>query len=261
MFTQIQYVTNTTFTPGDAGLKELVDSHTHHFSFGELLGQPDCKVPTCGIRWQPTRQPICLELWPSSMPRSGAPFTTVMNWAATEPIQFNGTNWGQKDIEVLRFVEVPRRVPSIRFDPAINQSAGPSFPRRLLEEAGWHLRDPFEEVADWRAYQRFIRASAGEFGVAKHAYVHARTGWFSCRSACYLASGRPVIAQDTGWTDSLPTGSGLFAFSTVEEAVDALHTVNRDLLSHGLAAREIAKRFFDSRHVLTKLLADAGLDG
>lgn len=262
MFTQVQYVTDTSFTPGEAGPRALVDGHTHHFSFGELVGRPGCAVPTCDIGWQPTRQPICLDHWTSSAPRLDAPFTTVMNWAATEPIHFGGDIWGQKDIELLRFLEIPARVPEIRFAPAINQSGGPSFPfpRGLLEEAGWHLRDPSEELSNWKAYQSFIRASAGEFGTTKHAYVHARTGWFSCRSACYLASGRPVVAQDTGWTDVFPSGRGLLAFSSPDEAVDALRITHGDLQAHGLAARELAERFFDSRHVLTKLLADAGLD-
>ena len=128
------------------------------------------------------------------------------------------------------------------------------FPQETAERAGWEVLDPEVCVSDWQGYRDFITASLGEFSVAKNAYVKGCTGWFSCRSACYLASGRPVITQDTGWSSHLPTGSGLLGFSDLEQAVEGLQEVSGNLPKHGKAARQMAEEFFDSRKVLGKVV-------
>ncbi len=257
MFTQIQCLSQGAFTPGAGGMSELVAWHTHHFTFGEGIGAADCRIPDCGVSWRPTRQPICLDRWPASPPPEGpdAPFTTVMNWTAGQPLTYGGETWGQKDVEFLRLVDLPGAVPAVPLAVAVGQTTGAPFPAEAARRAGWQVLDPAACAPDWRSYRAFIRGSRGEFSVAKETYVKARTGWFSCRSACYLAAGRPVVAQETGWSRRLPTGRGLFAFDDHEGAAEALARVAADPAAHGRAARAIAEEFFDSDRVLTDLLA------
>lgn len=262
MFTQIQYATQVAFTPGESGIRGAVADHTHHFTFGENIGAEDCRIPVCGVEWQPTRQPVCLDQWPVTPPLgdANAAFTTVMNWTAGRPLLFGGESWGQKDVEFERFISLPLWVPDVPLAVAVGQTcgAGAAFPATYVERQGWRVLDPVACAPEWRSYRDFIRGSRGEFSVAKQTYVKARTGWFSCRSACYLAAGRPVVTQDTGWTRYIPSGRGLFAFDTLSEAVAALECVDASPISHGHAAREIAQEFFDSMRVLTSLLVRAG---
>jgi hypothetical protein len=258
MFTQIQATSRSGHTPDSAGPR--LHAHTHHFSFGESIGQADCRVPECGIRWRPTRQPICLEAWPvTPLPSTPSPaFTTVMNWSALQSVEWGGESWGQKDREFLRVVDLPGRLPEARFAIAMGQRVGPDFPAARIQRAGWEVLDPEEWVPTWSAYRAFIARSLGEWSVAKATYVQARTGWFSCRSACYLASGRPVVLQDTGWTRHLPSGDGLLSFTDSAGAAAAVSRVLRDPHQHARRAREIAEEYFDSRKVLARLLSDAG---
>jgi hypothetical protein len=181
-----------------------------------------------------------------------------MNWASGKVLRVDGETWGQKDVEFLRVMDLPGRVPEIPLAVAIGRTGGDAFPVGEIVAAGWRLLDPSTICPGWAAYRDFLRGSRGEFSVAKETYVKALTGWFSCRSACYLASGRPVVAQDTGWSRVLPTGRGLFAFSGVEEAAEALRAVASDPVGHGRAARAIAEEFFDSRLVLSDLLERIG---
>ncbi len=260
MFTQVQYLSQQMFTPGSPGLRELVDAHTHHFTFGESVGRPECLIPECGITWRPTRQPIRLDLWHPAPPVSDAraAFSTLMNWTAARPLQYGGTTWGQKDVELRRFLALPSRVPGIPLAMAVGQTggAGEPFPANEATAAGWQVLDPEASAPDCDGYQAFITGSRGEFSIAKETYVKARTGWFSCRSACYLAAGRPVVTQDTGWPVHLPSGRGLFAFDTLEGAAEALHTIEQDPATHARAAREVAAEFFDSGRVLTRMLCE-----
>jgi len=263
MFTQVQCVSEQMFTPGSPGLRALVEAHTHHFTFGESAGRPECRMPACGIAWRPTRQPIRLDLWPPAGPlpdRAGAAWSTLMNWAAGKPLAYDGTTWGQKDVELRRFFALPKLVPEIPLAVAVGQTggAGEPFPAAAARQAGWRVLDPQTEAPNCGAYQAFIAGSRGELSIAKETYVKARTGWFSCRSACYLASGRPVVTQDTGWPAHLPTGHGLFAFDTLEGAADALRRVEADPAAHGRAARAVAEEFFDSRRVLDRMLDEMG---
>ena len=258
MFTQVQYETQAGFTPGSPGMRELVAGHTHHLTFGENAGGPGCRMPACGVRWRPTRQPVLLDRWPVTDLPAGAAFTTLMNWTAARPLDYAGEKWGQKDVEFRKVFDLPRRVPGVKLTAVIGQTTGNPFPAEEARRAGWEVLDPRECADDWRSYREFLGSSAGEFSVAKETYVKARTGWFSCRSACYLAAGRPVVTQDTGWSAFYPTGEGLFAFDDAAGAADALRRVAADPVRHGRAARRIAEEYFDARRVLGDLLRQVG---
>lgn len=260
MFTQVQYLQDRGILSDQGGIREQVDAHTHHFTFGENIETPGCRIPSTGHHWIPTRQPICLNQWnvvPLPDP-SEAMFSTVMNWSAAREMHFEGESWGQKNREFEAILELPARIQPIRLAIAMARRLDTPFPQVNAAQAGWEVLDPDDCASDWQAYRKFITASLGEFSVAKHAYVKARSGWFSCRSACYLASGRPVIAQDTGWSTQLPGGCGLMGFSNLEEAVEALQEVSGNLTRHGLGARQLAEEFFDSRTVLGKLVEAVG---
>jgi hypothetical protein len=253
MFTQVKYCN------GSQGMREMVDAHTHHFTFGENIGASDCAIPQLGLKWRPTRQPVCLSHWPvKPLPSEESAFTTVMNWTATAPLVFAGQAWGQKDVEFLRLLDLPRRVPSITLAAAVGQTTGSSFPADQAREYGWQVMDPQVCAGDWIGYQKFIESSTGEFSVAKETYIKARTGWFSCRSACYLAAGRPVVTQETGWSAHIPPGEGLFAYQDAEGAAAAIRAVSRDPERHGRKARELAEEFFSSDRVLARMLDEAG---
>lgn len=262
MFTQIQHAEQRGFTAGKTGMREMVAGHTHHFTFGEHIGAPDCRIPECGVEWKPTRQPVCLEHWPAAAPTAPpALFTTLMNWTAGRPLEYGNERWGQKDVEFRRFAGLPRRGHGVSLGVAVGQTggAGEPFPADAARRIGWRVLDPDRSAGDWRMYRAFLRGSAGEFSVAKETYVKARTGWFSCRSACYLASGRPVVTQDTGWSAYLPTGAGLFAFEDLPGAAAALERAAAEPVRQGRAARRIAEEFFDSRRVLGDLLTRVGV--
>lgn len=256
MFTQVQYLQDRGILSDQGGIREQVDAHTHHFTFGESIGGEGCRIPDTGHHWIPTRQPICLNQW-KVVPFPGpgeAAFTTVMNWSAAREMEFKGESWGQKNREFEAMIELPSRIQPIRLAIAMARRLDTPFPEEAAERSGWEVLDPEACVSDWQTYRGFIKGSLGEFSVAKNAYVKGRTGWFSCRSACYLASGRPVITQDTGWSSHLPTGAGLLGFSNLEQAVEALREVSENLLEHGKAARQLAEEFFDSRKVLGKVV-------
>jgi hypothetical protein len=260
MFTQIQCETETSLTEGGGSLGELLAAHSHHFTFGENFGAPDCRMPSCGIRWEPTRQPICLSQWAAidDWPSRDGLYTTVMNWSAAAPLEYAGERWGQKNVEFEKILDLPRDVPDLRLGVAVGQTRGVPFPREEATGCGWTVLDPAVCVPDWRRYRAFIAESRGECSVAKQTYVKACTGWFSCRSACYLAAGRPVVAQDTGWTRFLPHDTGLLAFRDRSEAAEALRRVESDWRVHSRSAREIAAAHFDSNVVLGELLGKLG---
>lgn len=257
MFTQIQYESEQMFTPGKPALQELIKNHTHFFTFGENIGRQDCKIPECGIKWQPTRQPVCLSHWKAGIGSNKLSynFTTLMNWAAGKKLEYNGESWGQKDIEFQKVLNLPQLVKDIRFSAVVNQTdiVGHSLSKAEVEKAGWKILSP-ELAGDWQSYQQFITGSDGEFSVAKNTYVKAATGWFSCRSACYLASGKPVVTQDTGWSKNIPSGAGLFAFTDMQTAKEALESIMADYNYHCKKARQVAEEYFDSETVLNNLL-------
>lgn len=260
MFTQIQYLNGQSLSGGSSGMRELIESHTHHFTFGENIGRASCRIPTLGLQWHPTRQPIVLKLWPArDPPMNGSRcYSTVMNWSAGVDVIFEGERWGLKDAEFMRFLQLPSRVPQTPLGIAVSHEPESTFPFEAARKAGWVVLDSAAYANDARAYRQFIAGSRGEFSVAKETYVKANTGWFSCRSACYLASGRPVIAQDTAWSNLLPNGRGLLAFHDEESAIEALRRVEADPRAHARAARAIAQEQFDSSRVLREMLDHMG---
>ena len=248
LFTQIRHLT-------DPARKALAMRHNRFFTFGGNIGRKDCLIPDDGFPWKPTRQPIVLDAWHPAPAPDGAALGTVMQWDSYKPMEYMGRRYGMKSEMFSAYQDMPALSQS-RFELALG---GGDAPRDELREMGWRLHNPNEVAADPWAYQTFIRQSSGEFTVAKHGYVVSRSGWFSERSAAYLASARPVITQNTGFTDWLPTGEGLFAFDTPQQARDACNEVWAHGAKHGKVARDIAEEYFDSRKVLNCLLQDADL--
>lgn len=240
---------------GSRDVRAWLDRHDLLFTFAEGMGTASCRIPDAGYRWLSTRQPVHLPFWAEVKSPPGPTYTTVMNWRAYEPVEWQGETWGQKDAEFPVILDLPGRS-GLRLALAIG---GPGVPRDRLTAAGWRLDDPLDATRTVWRFRDYIAASRGEITVAKQCYVRSRSGWFSERSANYLAAGRPVVAQDTGWSDHLPSDKGLLAFSTTEQAIEALETVEASPDVHGSAAREVAEEYFDARAVLTRLLSDAGV--
>ena len=235
------------------GIDVRFGGHTHFFTVGCAIGSPSCAVPTCGLTWLPTFQPIVLSEWPVTAGDPDAPWTTVGNWRGYGSIQHAGVHYGQKAHSLRRFMDLPR-LTRAHIRPALSIHPAEVNDLQALRNSGWDLVDPANVAAMPDDYRRFIQHSKGELGIAKSGYVVSRCGWFSDRSICYLASGRPVVAQDTGFSNYLPTGAGLFAFNTTQEAVDALDMVSVDYHTHCVRAREIAEAYFRTDLVLGALL-------
>jgi hypothetical protein len=228
-------------------------AHTHFVTVGLDIGTPDCTVPTCGREWITTVQPIVLEEWPVAYELQYDALTTIANWRGYGSIEHEGLHYGQKAHSLRRFFELPR-LTSERFALALSIHSGEVPDVAALAENGWEILDPRETVGSPAEYQRFIQGSKAEFGIAKSGYVASRCGWFSDRSLCYLASGRPVIAQQTGFSRYIPVGEGLFAFNSADEVLAAIEALRRDYPSHARAARRLAEEHFDSDKVLSRLL-------
>ena len=232
----------------------LIGEHHVHFSYGANIGRPRCTIPTTGVAWRPTVPPVVPELWAGAAAAPDAALTTVANWSAYGAVTFDGERYGQKDEEFLRLLDLPKGTPQ-RLELALS-GAGPDV-TAALGAAGWSLRSAGEVSADVATYRAYVHGSRGEFSVAKQAYVKTRSGWFSDRSVCYLAAGRPVILQDTGFSDWLPTGHGVLGFTSLAEAVDRIERVNAEYGAHCRAARRVAAQTFDYRAVLPRLLSRA----
>jgi hypothetical protein len=239
------------------GVDMRLDAHTHFVTVGRNIGCPCCAVPTCGRDWVTTAQPVVLEHWAVDPGTPRDALTTVANWRGYGSIEHGGVHYGQKAHSLRRFIDLPRRTGE-RFELALSIHPGDARDLAALRDHRWHLLDPAETVASPLWYAAFVRGSKAEFGVAKEGYVASRCGWFSDRSACYLASGRPVIAQDTGWGDWLPTGEGLFCFDSVDEVLAAIEALNSNYSKQRHAARAIAETYFDSDLVLPRLLEAVG---
>ena len=237
----------------DPERRELVASHHRFFTFGENFSEAICAVPDDGFPWQPTRQPIVLEEWPATPSAEGARYTTVMQWQSYPTLEWEGRHYGTKADSFADYIDFPSRTPAT-LELAVG---GSSAPRQELRDKGWKLSDPLVVASDPWSYRGFLQSSRGEFAIAKEGYVSTHSGWFSERSAAYLASARPVITQETGFSDVLPVGKGLLSFGTPEEALAALERVERDYATHARAAREIAEEHFDSANVLSELLQAA----
>ena len=266
VFTQIEIL------QGETDLKRRVDVHDLHFTYGECLPQ---SLSATGHNWLPLRQPIPLAEWrTSAQPRDA--FTTVMNWTSYKPLSYAGENYGQKDLEFKRFLELPGMVPASVLEVALPRlqhkrwqstytdlpasvirllQENPDLkPPELLSKCGWRVIDAIEVGSDLDSYRQYIQSSKAEWSIAKNGYVKGYAGWFSNRSAIYLAAGRPVVVQDTGFEPVLPVGRGILTFRTIEEAAAAINDVEGNYSKHAQAAREIAEEFFDSDKVLNRLI-------
>lgn len=236
-----------------------LSAHDTHFSFGENLGAPDCGVPVNGeFRWLPTRQPVAVDLWTQPDAAPGPAYTTVTTWRNKgKDVQYAGTTYyWTKDREFENFFGLPKHRGDVAFELAT--APDPDL-QRSLNELGWRHANGPQISADVDRYRTYIQQSRAEFTVARDQYVRPRTGWFSDRSACYLAAGRPVITQDTGFSKSLPTGRGLFAFATIDDILAAIDAIESQYETHCRAAREIATEYFSAEKVVGSLLERAGL--
>ena len=248
---------------GDKATLAMLDVHDIHFSFGENLGAADCSVPIERYRWLPTRQPVVMDLWRTnfrSLQDFGSfhpAYTTITTWHNRgKDIAFRGeTYYWTKDREFEKFLDLPSRRP-VSFELA---AGVPEEVRRLLHEHGWGQVHSVEISQDSHRYRTYIQRSRGELTVARDQYVRPNTGWFSDRSACYLAAGRPVITQETGFSKFLPTGRGLFAFRTMDDILKAVDAIESDYEGNCRAAREIAAEFFAAEKVVGSLMERAGL--
>jgi hypothetical protein len=182
-----------------------------------------------------------------------------MNWTSYKPVVYGDQSYGQKDLEFMRFQELPSLIAPTALEIAVNAGKTRRAPRQLLAHKGWRVVDPADVCPDLDSYRQYIESSKAEWSVAKNGYVRGQPGWFSCRSACYLAAGRPVAVQDTGFSNVLPVGEGLVPFSTVEEAAAAIRNIQEHYETHAKAAREIAEVYFAADKVLTRLLDDIAL--
>jgi hypothetical protein len=236
----------------ELALADVLSGHDSYLTFGANLGTPECAVPTCGYKWLATRPPVVLEHWPLAPGDRG--FTSVGAWRGPfDPIEFEGTKYGLRVHELRRLAPVPQ-LTGRRFEAALDIDPADSADRELLNANGWVLIDPAPATGSPHAYRRFIQQSSAEFAVAKGMYVQAQTGWFSDRSACYLASGKPVLFQDTAIARHYPLGEGLLTYSNLAEAAAGVESICRDYSRHSRAARQIAEEHFDSDRVLAELL-------
>ncbi len=244
---------------GDENICTLLDEHDEFVTYGENIGNGDCTIPPLPNLKAKTRQPVLLDLWESGPPTAES-FTTVANWKQTgHDIEFEGETYHwSKHYEFLKFIDLPRRVDQT-FELAMGLSNVDDDDRALLERNGWRLIDAHPFTVDPWPYRDYVRSSRAEFTVAKDQNVRLRSGWFSERDACYLAAGRPVIAQDTGFDTVLPTGEGLFSFNTMDEVIAAVEAINADYDRQSRAARAIAEEYFRAETVLARLLDDLGI--
>jgi hypothetical protein len=263
-FTQIRHLT-------DARARERAAHHTHFFSFGENIATRQALIPDDGFPWQPTRQPVVLDMWPVTAGAAEGRFTSVMLWNSYAAEELGGQRYGLKSESFEPYLDLPRQVLPSRDDghdddghghngqghdgPLFELAlGGHTFPKARLEDHGWRTVDPRAPTRDPWTYQRYIQQSKAEFSVAKHGYVVARSGWFSERSAAYLASARPVVVQDTGFSTWLRADGGVLPFTTPDEARDAIEAVNARYDFHCQQARMVAETYFDAGRVLTDLL-------
>jgi hypothetical protein len=239
------------------GIDMGFDLHNRFATVGLELGEPGCELPTCGRRWIKTLPPVLLSHWPRARELETDGFTTIGNWRGYGSIEWEGRRYGQKAHSLRKLLSLPELTPEqLVVALAIHPEEERDF--ATLRNHGWKLDDPSEVAASPDRYAAFVRGSKGEIGIAKEGYVESGCGWFSDRSACYLASGRPVVAQETGFARHLPVGEGLLSFATAEEAAAAIAAVVGDYRRHADAARALAEDRFEARSVLSLLLAEIG---
>ncbi len=235
-------------------------AYDYYYTTGRSIGTSESTAPTAGKKWRHIFHPVVPGLFNQNESEGvsktdGAPFTTVMNWQSYEPFEFESRVYGHKDAEFAKFRDLPLAA-SVPLEVAVS---GLKVPVDELTASGWRVRDAHEVTISFDSFRDYIRASMGEFSVCKNAYVATRSGWFSDRSAAYLAAGRPVVMQDTGFGTHLPCGRGLFAVRTVSEAAEALGEIAGDYDRHSAGATEIAREYLDAGKVLGRFLDDLGV--
>lgn len=238
----------------ELGLSDVFAGHDAFVTVGEKIGKRDCLVPTCGLEWVASPHPIPLDRWP--LAAKGEKMTSVGSWRGPyDPVEFEGRRYGLRAHELRKLIALPSRVePEIELALEIDPADGADI--EALRADGWSLADPAAVAADPGAYQRYVQDSLGELMVAKEIYVETRSGWFSERSIAYLASGKPVVALDTGFGERYPTGEGLIAFADLDGAQAGIEAVCGDWERHSRAAREIAAEHFEAKKVLGRLLEE-----
>jgi hypothetical protein len=242
----------------ELGLHDPFVGHDFYVTIGENIGQPDCEIPTGGIDWVTTPQPVVLDEWPYQQPNGGA-FTSVVSWRGpAAPVVYRDKTYGLRVHEFRKFASLPS-LSSADFEVALDIHPADQADADLLRSNGWSLVDPLVVASDPWSYKSYVQQSRAEVMIAKNMYVESRSGWFSDRSICYLASGKPVLAQDTGFTHRYGTGEGIVAFSDLDDAAAGADLIAADYPRHSRAAREIAEEHFDSKKVLPRLVAGLGI--
>lgn len=243
---------------GDDATLQFLNGHDAHVTYGENFGEADCPIPLTHFSWKKTRPPIVLDLWPVRIDKRCQRFTTVATWHNRgKDLCFRGeTYYWSKHLNFLTIAELPRRT-SQQLELGVEIDDQKEL--EMFQQYGWILTNPLAVSHDMRKYQEYIAQSRGEFTVAKDVVARTRSGWFSDRSVCYLAAGKPVVTQETGFSKFIPTGQGLFSFSSMDEAEAALQTINENYPAHVRAARELAAEYFEASALLTTMLRDIGV--
>jgi hypothetical protein len=237
---------------------ESLPAYDAYYTVGQNVGGPGNPIPTAGRSWRPIFHPVVVDLFSAvSEPDPAAPFTTVMNWQSHELLEFDGRAYGQKDVEFARFLELPTSV-SAPLEVAVS---GRNVPQELLLRSGWRIRDAHETTLTYDVFREYVASSRGEFSVAKNVFVATHSGWFSDRTAAYLAAGRPAVVQETGFSAHLPCGEGLFAVRNADEARVAIEEICADYGRHASAAQAIARDVLDATTVLPRMLEELGIEG
>ena len=244
----------------ELGLHDAFAGHTDFITLGRNIGRPDCGIPACGLRWVTMPQPVVLEQWPARRPQSVGAWTSIGAWRGPNgPIDFGGRTYGLRVHAFRPFFGLPGQCPGDQFELALDIHPGDAKDITALRDNGWRLVDPLDVVGGPEDYRAFIATSKAEIMIPKDMYVRTNSGLLSDRSVYYLATGRPVLALDTGLSGLYPTGAGLLTFTTLQEAQAGVAVIGGDYERHCRAARELAVEQFDSDRVLGRLIADLGL--
>ena len=249
----------TQFWQAQGHLGGRLKGYDYYYTVGENIGANFCSIPTVGLDWRPVRQPVVLDQWPVVKTKDCGQLTTIAGWrGAFGPIQDGAKTYGLKVHQFRRFIELPRLADSI-FELALDIDPADEHDVQLLSKNGWRLVDPKQAAGDPLRFRSYVQQSAAEFSVAQGVYVDTLSGWFSDRTVRYLASGKPALVQDTGFSRNLPVGAGLLTFTTLEEAVAGTDAIAANYEGHCRAARSIAEEYFDSNKVLGTLLEEIGV--
>jgi hypothetical protein len=237
-------------------LGQRLDGYDAYYTIGANIGLPDCLIPGGGLPWRPLSPFVVLEEWPVADYADPQRFTTVASWrGAYGTVAYEGVTYGLKAHEFRKFVELPRRIRQ-RCEIALDIHPAETRDRELLDRHGWQVVDPRQTVSHPATYRHYLARSGAEFSAAQGIYVATESAWFSDRTACYLACGKPALVQDTGFGRHYPIGDGLLSFQTLDEAVVGAKRIAEDYPHHSRAARALAEAYFDSDVVLGRLLEE-----